>query len=86
MRAHIEAQSVLVLLGNSHFRIELLLSVSESCQNHVFGQNTNLTKNGHFATPGEPLRSPKNTNQIDSAYQSGYFKRVFNVASNIPRH
>ena len=36
MSSHIEAQSVIVLMGLLHFWIELFLSVSESCQNVVF--------------------------------------------------
>ena len=51
-----------------------------------FDQNSNFMKNSNFATPGKPLRSPKNQNQIASAYQFGYFQRVSNVASNIPRY
>ena len=34
---------------------------------------------------GKPGRSPKNPNQIAPTYPPGYFERVFNIRSEIPR-
>ena len=85
MRAQTEAQSELVLMVISLFYICSKFSVLCITQNHLFDQCLYLTKNSDFATPGKPGRSPKNPNQIAPTYPPGYFERVFNIRSEIPR-
>ena len=85
MRAHIKARSELVLMVSSLFHIGPLFSVLCITQNHVFDQYPDLTENSDFATPGKPGRSPEKPNQIAPTYPSGYFERVCNIRSEIPR-
>ena len=70
----------------SHFQIKSLLKVFESTQNHVFQENQNIAKKGHFVTPGAGTKSPKNIFFLFSTYFSGVFERVKNMNRGIPRH